>query len=66
MIVYVKDGQDISVIAELGPSVYDPAGIKTGVAQTFRVIANSFGPNLKLVPLVDKVTILTGELRRNV
>jgi hypothetical protein len=54
--IYVKDGEDISIIATLSPSVSDPCGDYPAVAQTFRVIANSFGPTLTLIPLRSEVT----------
>ena len=63
-IIRVKDGDDIFVIVELDPSLNDPAGIYPGIAQGFRVIANSSGPTLKLVSLKDEPTLLT-DLRNN-
>jgi hypothetical protein len=62
--IYVKDGEDISIIATLSPTVGDPSGEYPAVAQTFRVIANSFGPTLTLVPLRSDVTRLTNEMFR--
>jgi hypothetical protein len=62
-IVYVKDGDNLNVIAKLDPSASDPAGLYPGVGQTFRVVANSFGPALKLVPLSDRPSVLS-ELRQ--
>ena len=52
-LIYVQDGEDVSFIAELGPSVFDPANQYPGVTRAFRVIANnsSEGPILDLAPI---------------
>lgn len=55
--VYVKDGEDVTVIARLEPSVFDP-NQSYDVAQTYRVVANSFGPTLELMPLKKNTTII--------
>lgn len=53
-ILKVKDGDTISIIATVGPSVYDPAATIEAVAQSYRVVANFNGqPVLALVPLKD-------------
>jgi hypothetical protein len=57
--IFVKDGDTISVIAELDPSAFDPALNYPGVGQAFRVIANSFSPMLMLVPLTNEPALLT-------
>ena len=57
-IVDVKDGDEISVIVELPPNPYDPAGESPAIAQTFRVVAHFSGPTLVLVPMAhDPVRI---------
>lgn len=58
-VLMVEDGDTISIIAKLEPSVSDPALSVPGVAQSYRVVANSFGPTLTLVPLTDKITKLS-------
>jgi hypothetical protein len=57
-ILYVEDGEEFSVIVMLRPSVNDPALSQPSVSQSFRVIANSYGPTLKLVSLTDTATVL--------
>jgi hypothetical protein len=64
-VLYVKDGDNLSIIVKLDPSVSDPALFVPAIAQTYRVVANSFAPILKLVPLADKPTLLT-ELPENI
>jgi hypothetical protein len=63
--IFVKDGDTISVIAEVGPSAFDPGGRYPGVGQAFRVVANSFGPTLKLIPLVKEPKLLDVLPERN-
>jgi hypothetical protein len=58
-IFHVKDGDEIAIIVDLEPTVSDPALMKRHVAQVYRVIANSFGPTLKLVSIQDKPQVLT-------
>jgi hypothetical protein len=58
-IVNVKDGDTISVIVKLDPSATDPSLQIPAVANSYRVVANSFGPKLELVPLSDKITCLS-------
>jgi hypothetical protein len=65
MKVYVKDGDDLLVIVRLDFSLDDPMLECPAVAQQFRVIANSFGPTLKLVPVQEKVTKIT-DLSENI
>jgi hypothetical protein len=65
-IISVKDGEQFSIIVELEPSVKDPALEQPGVSQTYRVVANSWGPTLDLAPLAKNPSILTdlGKLQR--
>lgn len=59
-VIRVKDGEDISILAELQPSVADPVLAIPAVAQTFRVIANSFGPTLSLTALTSRPVEMAG------
>ena len=58
-LIYLKDGDNFSVIVKLDPSVSDPCLSKVAVAQTYRVVANSFAPILVLVPLKNEPTALS-------
>lgn len=50
--VFVKDGEDLLVFAEIkGPSVTDPCGAYTHVAESYRVVAQLAGATLVLVPV---------------
>lgn len=57
--VYLKDGDNLSIIVNLEPSVWDPAGEYPAISQSFRVVANGFGQTLELVPLAANPTLLT-------
>jgi hypothetical protein len=50
-IIYLKDGEVLGVVVEVGLSVSDPTFEFPAVAQSYRVVANSSGPILELVPL---------------
>ena len=63
--IYVKDGDTVVFIAKMEPSVSDPALEIPGVAQAFRVIANSYGPTLLLVPEVSVPTKLSQDRYRD-
>ena len=52
--VKLQDGDNLSVIVETPPTVFDPTGSVVGVAQVYRVVATSFDPTLDLVPLGTK------------
>jgi len=53
--VILEDGDDLRVIAKIPPSAFDPGHEVPAVAQLYRIIANSYGPTLKLVSLTDEV-----------
>jgi hypothetical protein len=57
--LYVKDGDTINIIAELEPTISDPALSYPGVLQAYRIVANSYGPTLTLVPLASDPILLT-------
>lgn len=57
--IYVKDGDDIIIISVLSPSVHDPILGYPGIAQGYRVVANSYGPTFELVKLKTEPTLLT-------
>jgi hypothetical protein len=57
--LFVKDGDNISIVVLLDPTIHDPAAIYPAVAQTFRVVANSHGPTLELVSLAPDPALLT-------
>ena len=50
-VIYVKDGDNISIIAKLDPSAHDPMLNHPEIAMVYRVVATSHGPTLELVPL---------------
>ena len=56
--LYVRDGENISIVVVLDPSVHDPAGTVPAIGQSYRVVANSFGPVLQLVPLAPVPALL--------
>jgi hypothetical protein len=58
-VLYVKDKDEISIIVELEPSVYDPLLSKAGVSKTYRVIGNSYGPTFELVSLTKEPVVLS-------
>lgn len=58
-IIYLEDGDDLSIIVKLNPSASDPSGQFPGIAMTYRVIANAYGPTLKIVPHADTPRLLT-------
>jgi len=49
----VKDGDTVVILADVEPSVCDPLRVNPTVAMAFRVVANSSGPVLTLVPLAN-------------
>ena len=52
MRIRVKDGDVLTVVAEVGPNVVDPNGDYLAVAMNYRVVA-SVTPLLVLVPYAD-------------
>jgi hypothetical protein len=54
----VKDGEDISIVVVLPSNIQDPAGAYPAIGQSYRVVANSFGPTFELVPLAPAPTLL--------
>lgn len=58
-ILYLKDREEFSIIVNLEPSSNDPLLQIPALAMVYRVVANSFGPTLTVVPLADKPTLLT-------
>lgn len=58
-IITVQDGDTIGVIVRMQPSVCDPALAKAAVAQSYRVVSNSSGPVLTLVPLANTPRVIT-------
>lgn len=52
-----EDGDNIAVIAKAGISVSDPAGAFKGVARTFRLVSNTYGPTLSLVALAPSYVL---------
>lgn len=62
--IYVNDGDNISVIVKLQPSVSDPMLQFPAIANIFRVVASApTNPVLKLVPLGKDPMLLT-EIRK--
>lgn len=61
--IYVNDGDNISVIVRLQPSVSDPILQYPAIANVFKVVASApTNPVLELVPLGKNPVLLT-ELR---
>lgn len=58
-IIFVNDGEEFSVVIKMSPSLYDPQGSIAAIAQTFRIVANSHGPVLVLVPLTNAPVLLS-------
>jgi hypothetical protein len=56
--VYLKDGDGLNVIVELEASAFDPGGQIVAVAQSYRVVANVYGPTLELVALSPEILTL--------
>lgn len=52
-----EDGDNIGVIVKAALSVADPAQEFKAVARTFRVVANTYGPTLELVPLAETMRL---------
>ena len=62
-VIYVNDGDNISVIVKLPPSIADPAHLYPAMANVFRVVAGGpTQPKLDLVPL-QSVPVLLTEIR---
>lgn len=62
-VIYVNDGDNISVIVRTQPSVSDPLHQYKAIATVFRVVASGFPrPVLQLVPL-DPTPVLLTEIR---
>jgi len=56
--VVLRDGDDLIVIVALAPSAFDPAQEYLAVGLAYRVVANSNGPTLTLVPLAKEPGLL--------
>ena len=52
--VILEDGDTLSVIAQLQPSLSDMANTVAAVAQRYRIVADVCAPTLALVPLNEK------------
>ena len=67
-VIHLKDAENLTVIVRVDPSVADPTGEFPAVSQVYRVVANSYGPTLQLVPLTSSPVRLreteTGEILR--
>lgn len=56
--VILEDGDTLSIIVRLPPSLFDPANLIPAVGQRFRVVADVYAPTLALVPLLEKTSKL--------
>lgn len=52
-----EDNDNISVIVKATLNSFDPAQEFKAVARTYRVVANTFGPTLELVPLAETMRL---------
>lgn len=57
-VAYLRDGDSLSVVVALEPSVFDPMLTCAYMSQSYRVVANSFGKVLELVPLAKQPVFL--------
>lgn len=59
MKIEINDGENLIVMVPLKHSLHDPALQYPYVCQAYRVVANSYGPTLVLVPLKSEPTLVS-------
>jgi len=64
MRIVTKDGEGLTIITEVEPSVTDPAGSCPAIAATYRIVADHTGPTLALVPIGQPVRISSDEFNQ--